>query len=67
MEASYLQLKTEDGPKVFGNVKPSLLAAQLNSLTVPGDALRLDQLRPGQVLKTADEGLLRVISVRWDL
>lgn len=63
-EAAYPQLKSQDGIQVFSDVQPSLLAAQLNSLTVPGTTLRLDQLKPDQGLKTADHGMLTVVSVK---
>lgn len=46
----------------FDSVEASKLAAQLNSLTVPGARLRLEQLRSGQTLQTADGGTLKVLN-----
>lgn len=46
----------------FDGFEASKLAAQLNSLTVPGVRLRLEQLRTGQTLETADGGTLKVLS-----
>lgn len=64
-EESYPALRTTDAVDVFSDVRPSHLAAQLNRLTAPGAALRLDQLSPGQVLTSADDEVLQVMEVRW--
>lgn len=50
--------------EVFTSPKRAQLAAGLNSLTVLGAALKLQQLSAGDVLSMADGGSLQVLTVR---
>lgn len=47
------------------NASTASLALQLNCLTVPGQALTMEELWPGRLLRTAGFGAVKVIDVRW--
>ncbi|WIA08507.1 hypothetical protein OEZ85_007941 [Tetradesmus obliquus] len=61
--AAPLQRQSSSISDVLSGLKQAQLAAQLNSLTVPGLALKLEQLAPGAVLTTAEGGSLKVLGV----
>jgi hypothetical protein len=65
-----LKLQGKAVAEAFSNVSTPSLALQLNCLTVPGPVLKLDELWPGRLLKTAGLGAIKVISnrcvVRWE-
>jgi hypothetical protein len=46
----------------FSNASTANLALQLNCLTVPGAALKLDEMWPGRLLRTAGSGAIKVVS-----
>jgi hypothetical protein len=48
----------------LSDVTQAQLAAQLNTLTVPGVVLKLEQLAPGALLTTAEGGSLKVLAAR---
>jgi hypothetical protein len=63
-QAAALRRNSSSINEVFMGLKQAQLAAQLNSLTVPGAVLKLQQLAPGNVLTTAEGGSLKVLGVR---
>jgi hypothetical protein len=63
-QAAASQQSSSSITEVFTGLKQANLAAQLNSLTVPGAALKLQQLAPGNMLRTAEGGSLKVLGVR---
>lgn len=60
-----LKLQGKAVAEAFSNVSTPSLALQLNCLTVPGPVLKLDELWPGRLLKTAGLGAIKVISNRY--
>jgi hypothetical protein len=63
-EMRLLKLAGRSAVDFFSNASTASLAMQLNCLTVPGAALKLDELWPGRLLRTAGFGALKVISNR---
>lgn len=60
-----LKLAGKSAGDFLSNASTTDLALQLNCLTVPGAALKLDEMWPGRLLRTAGFGALKVISNRW--
>lgn len=61
-----LKLAGRSAVEFFSNASTASLAMQLNCLTMPGAALKLDELWPGRLLRTAGFGALKVISNRCE-
>lgn len=60
-----LKLAGKSAGEFLSNASTTDLALQLNCLTVPGAALKLDEMWPGRLLRTAGFGAIKVISNRW--
>lgn len=64
-EMRLLKLAGRPAGEYFSNASTANLALQLNCLTVPGAALKRDEMWPGRLLRTAGYGAIKVVSNGW--